>query len=381
MIYLDYQATTPLEPRVYEAMKPYYSQIHGNPHATHFSGAKSAQAIEKAKGKIAGLINALPEEIVFTSGATEANNHALFGVMAGAQKNRKTILISSIEHKCVIESAYFFANKFGFNVEVVKVDRLGHIDLEDYKEKLLNDVLLVSFIAVNNEIGVIQNIKDLARMAREAGAYFHTDAAQAPEALKVDVLEWGVDLLSLSSHKIYGPSGIGALYVSSSIQGEFSPLIHGGGQQNGLRSGTLPTALCVGLGVAAEIITAEHASNLEHLAKMKSLFVSELQEKKVRFRLNGDQNNCHAGNINTQFLSIDDSEFLLQRLQPKLCASTGSACNSGLISESYVLRALGLSRDEARTSLRFSVGRFTTKDEIFEAVSILNKHITKKAQP
>lgn len=375
MIYLDYQATTPLEPRALEAMMPFLSQINGNPHATHSLGIKSALAAESAKEQVAHLINALPDEILFTSGATEANNHALFGVMANNQGHKKTILVSDIEHMCVTEAASFYAKKFGYSIKAVRVNSFGQIDLDDYKKKLNEEVLLVSFIAVNNEIGVIQDIKVLAEMAGEVGAYFHTDAAQAPEALKIDVLDWGVDLLSLSAHKIYGPSGIGALYVSPSIQANFSPLLHGGGQQNGFRAGTLPVALCVGFGKAAEITLNEHDYNLRHLKKLKKTFILELENKKIAFKLNGDQNNCHPGNINIQLLDIDNAELFLQRIQTQISASTGSACNSGLISESHVLRAIGLNQAEAKNSLRISIGRTTTMEEIPRTCAILNSNI------
>lgn len=366
-IYLDYQASTPTDARVLEAMLPYFTDSFGNPHSSsHILGWKSADSIESARYEVASLIGALPEEIVFTSGATEANNQAIFGVLAANQTDRKTILVSAIEHKCVKEAAYFFASQYGHRVKEVPVLESGQIDRVAYSAMLTDDVLLVSVMAVNNEIGTIQDIAWLAEQAQRVGAIFHCDAAQAPEAIDLDVVELGIDLLSLSAHKIYGPKGVGALFIDSSLQNNFPPLVHGGGQQNGLRSGTLPTPLCVGFGVAASIIKKEGKQNRQKLSKLSSSLLENLRKANIGFSMNGDPIARHPGNLNIQFPHID-AESLINTLQPSICASTGSACNSGMIQSSYVLRSIGLSDESASSSIRMSVGRFSDEEQVAEA--------------
>lgn len=366
-IYLDYQASTPTDARVLEAMLPYFTDSFGNPHSSsHILGWKSADSIESARYEVASLIGALPEEIIFTSGATEANNQAIFGVLAANQTDRKTILISAIEHKCVKEAAYFFARQYGHRVMEVPVLESGQIDRAAYCSMLTDDVVLVSVMAVNNEIGTIQDVAWLAEQAKRVGAVFHCDAAQAPEAIDLDVVELGIDLLSLSAHKIYGPKGVGALYIESSLQNDFPPLVHGGGQQNGLRSGTLPTPLCVGFGVAASIIRKEGVQNRQRLQELSFGLSETFRQENVRFSINGDAINRHPGNLNLEFPGTD-AESLLNTLQPSVCASTGSACNSGIIQSSYVLRSIGLSEDRASSSVRFSVGRFSDEEQVVEA--------------
>ncbi|MFB2706560.1 cysteine desulfurase family protein [Marinobacter shengliensis] len=368
-IYLDYQASTPADTRVVEAMLPYFTDSFGNPHSSnHILGWKSADSIESARYEVASLVGALPEEIVFTSGATEANNHAIFGVLAGNQTDRKTILISAIEHKCVKEAAYFFARQFGHRIMEVPVLESGLVDRAAFLSLLTDDVVLVSVMAVNNEIGTIQDVAWLAEHAKRVGAIFHCDAAQAPEAIDLDVVELGIDLLSLSAHKIYGPKGVGALYIESSLQNDFLPLVHGGGQQSGLRSGTLPTPLCVGFGVAASIIRKEGIQNRERLQELSFGLLENLRRANVIFSINGDAINRHPGNLNLEFPGIE-AESLINMLQPSICASTGSACNSGIIQSSYVLRSIGLSEERASASIRFSVGRFSDEEQLVEAAN------------
>jgi cysteine desulfurase len=350
-------------------MLPYFTDSFGNPHSSnHILGWKSADSIESARYEVASLVGALPEEIVFTSGATEANNHAIFGVLAGNQTDRKTILISAIEHKCVKEAAYFFARQFGHRIMEVPVLESGLVDRAAFLSLLTDDVVLVSVMAVNNEIGTIQDVAWLAEHAKRVGAIFHCDAAQAPEAIDLDVVELGIDLLSLSAHKIYGPKGVGALYIESSLQNDFLPLVHGGGQQSGLRSGTLPTPLCVGFGVAASIIRKEGIQNRERLQELSFGLLENLRRANVIFSINGDAINRHPGNLNLEFPGIE-AESLINMLQPSICASTGSACNSGIIQSSYVLRSIGLSEERASASIRFSVGRFSDEEQLVEAAN------------
>ena len=366
-IYLDYQASTPTDERVIEAMIPYFNVSFANPHSTsHVLGWRSADAVEKARSEVASLIGAMPEEVIFTSGATESNNHAVSSVLSANQGSRKTVLVSSIEHKCVKEAAKFFGDQLGHQIAEVPVLSSGCIDMGAYKELLSDDVLLVSIMAANNEIGTIQDIPELVRLAHDAGALFHCDAAQAPEAVNIDVMEWGVDLLSLSAHKIYGPKGVGALFIEASLQNQFPAFVHGGGQQNGLRSGTVPTPLCVGFGAAASIVRSEGKANRKRLDFLAGYFLERLREEGVGFSLNGDPKQRHPGNLSLQFPGTD-AESLLNSLQPWICAATGSACNSGIIQSSYVLHAIGLSPEQASSSVRISVGRFSDEEQVAEA--------------
>ncbi len=376
-IYLDYQSTTPTDQRVVQAMLPHFTDSFGNPHSSnHVLGWKGLDAVETSRLDVASLIGASPEEVLFTSGATESNNHAIFGVVAANTTNRKTILISAIEHKCVKEAADFFAKQHGCKVREIPVLSSGKVDQSAYRNLLTEDVLFVSVMAVNNEIGTIQNISELSRKAHEVGALFHCDAAQAPEAFDIDIMNLGVDLLSLSAHKIYGPKGIGALFIDSSIKAELPPLIHGGGQQDGMRSGTLPTPLCVGFGMASSIVQREGAQNRLRLSELSALMLDELRKAGVEFTINGDPNDRHPGNLNLEFPG-KDAEFLINKLQPKVCASTGSACNSGIIQASYVLSSIGLSDTRASSCLRLSVGRFSDEEQVTEVAKLISETIKK----
>lgn len=376
-IYLDYQATTPMEPRVVSEMAPYNLEIFANPHSTaHVLGQQSAAAVESARSTIEHTINASTEEVIFTSGATESNNQAIASVLFGNTTDRRDILISEIEHKCIKNAAYFFAAKLGYNVKEIPVMPSGLVDIEAYKTLLSEQTLLVCIMAVNNEIGTIQDVKAFAEMAHQAGALFHCDAAQAPEAIDIDVKDWNVDMMSLSAHKVYGPKGIGALYIKNDLQAELPPLIQGGGQQFGMRSGTLATPLCVGFAEALRITKQEAIAHREKLMHLKRFFLQELEESQIPFKLNGTQSSCHPGNINVQFIDCDANQ-LLENLQPHVCASTGSACNSEMVLLSHVLKAIGLSDEEAGSSLRISLGRFSDESQIKQAVAHIKSVIKK----
>ena len=294
--------------------------------------------------------------------------------MFGNESARKRVLVSAIEHKCVKEAATFFGGKLGYVVEEVPVLETGKVDLQAYKEMLSDDVLLVSVMAVNNEIGVIQDISRLSDLAHQSGALFHCDAAQALEAMDVDVVDWGVDLLSLSAHKLYGPKGIGALFIDSSIQNNFPALVQGGGQQWGLRSGTVPTPLCVGFGAAASFSQSEGRKHRSALNALSERFLERLSSEGVDFRVVGDGQYRHPGNLNIELVGLD-AESLLVSLQPKICASTGSACNSGMIQSSYVLRAIGMSEERAASCIRFSLGRFSDEAQVDEAAELIAKAV------
>jgi cysteine desulfurase len=370
-IYLDHQASTPILPTVREAMQPFWAELHGNPHSSeHSTGWSANKAIESSRAKVANLIGADPDEIIFTSGATEANNLAIkgLGFPGQQQSQRKTILVAATEHKCVLESAAYVAQTKGWSLYKIPVDGKGHVDLDKLQDMLAKDVLMVSVALVNNEIGTVQNIAAISKLCRDAGAIFHSDFAQAPSA--VNLLDYAdlADMVSLSGHKFGGPMGIGALYVSRELKDRIEPLFHGGGQEWGMRSGTLALPLCVGIGAAAEFYTSEGgAASRKHVAKLRDVFVNNLQSCRDLITLNGDTlSSRHPGNANLRFEGHEATE-ILQRLQPTVSASTGSACSSGITEASYVLSAIGLTLDEAKASIRFSFGHTNTADEVLEA--------------
>jgi len=366
--YLDYQASTPICDEALAKMQPFLSDEFANPHSSqHIAGIKSFQAIEVAKGEIADFLNADREEIIFTSGATEANNLVLLG-LCKKDTNRNRILLSSIEHKGVIAPAQHLISQ-GYQVGFIPVHSDGTIDMLKYERMLDHDVKLVSIMAVNNEIGSIQPLKQCSQLAHKFGAKFHTDAAQAPVTLELDVLDLDLDLVSLSSHKMYGPKGIGALYISQELQREMQPIIWGGGQQNGLRAGTLPTHLCVGFGAAAIYIRKNRSKIKKDTETLRNCFWAQLKKQINHVQLIGPSlETRHAGNLNICFKGID-ADSLLGTLQTEIAASTGSACTSGAIEPSHVLDAIGLQLDDAASCIRFSFGTLITQAHIDFAVA------------
>ena len=373
-IYADYQATTPVDPRVLEKMAPYWNELFGNPHSSdHVVGWRSAEAVQNAASSVGALIGADPDEIVFTSGATEANNLALLGLARRAPPERRRILVSAIEHKCVLAAARSLADREGFTVETIPVDGEGFVDLEALAAMVDNTVLVASVMAVNNEIGTIQNLPRIAALLREHDVLFHCDAAQAPCAMDVGDLALHADLISLSGHKVYGPQGIGALYVCRDMQERIEPIIYGGGQQGGLRSGTVPVPLCVGMAEAAEIVSsAEGVGERERIGRQRDSFVEAVKGGRHPVTVNGAMGNLrHPGNANLRFDGLA-AQDILGALQPRVAASTGAACTSGIPEPSHVLRALGLSAEQADCSIRFSFGRFTTDEELREAASLVS---------
>ena len=372
-IYADYQATTPVDPRVYAKMVPYWKDSFGNPHSSdHIIGWRAAETVREAASSVARLIGCDDDEVIFTSGATEANNLALLGLARRAPESRRRILVSAIEHKCVLASARTIGTHEGFAVETLPVDGAGFVDLGALTEQLDETVLLVSIMAVNNEIGTIQDIARIAELLAPHGVLFHCDAAQAPCTMDVGDLATHADLVSLSGHKIYGPQGIGALYIRRDVQDMIEPLIYGGGQQEGLRSGTVPVPLCAGMAAAAELLCAPEASEERaRLARQRDTFIGLLETGPFPTTLNGPASDLrHAGNVNVQFTGFD-AHSIIGALQPRLAASTGSACTSGTPEPSHVLRALGLSSAEADSSIRFSFGRFTSDEDVSEAARLI----------
>ena len=374
-IYADYQATTPVDPRVSEQMAPHWSEAFGNPHSNdHVIGWRAADAVREATASVGSLIGADSDEVVFTSGATEANNLALLGLARRAPSDRRRILVSAIEHKCVLAAARSLAEREGFAIETIPVYGEGFVDLEALEAMVDETVLAVSVMAVNNEVGTIQNVEAISKALLPYGVLFHCDAAQAPCAMDMTSLAFHADLISLSGHKVYGPKGIGALYIRRDVQDRIEPIIYGGGQQAGLRSGTVPTPLCVGMAAAVDILRLpEGPEERKRVGEQRDLFVRLLQESIPSVMINGPTGeHRHPGNANLRLNGLA-AQDILSSLQPHLAASTGAACTSGIPEPSHVLSALGLSPLEAESSIRFSFGRFTTDAEIHEAAHLVSE--------
>ncbi len=374
MVYLDNQSTTRCDPRVVEAMLPWFSECHGNAHsAEHAMGRAAEDAVEVARAQIAALIGAEPREIVLTSGATESNNLAIKGAARHASAMgdpRRRIVTLASEHKCVLECVRDLRSE-GFEPVVLPIGRDGLVDPDDVAAALRTPTLLVSVMTVNNETGVIQDISRLAALTREAGALFHTDAAQAAGKIGLDVA--GVDLLSLSGHKMYGPKGIGGLYVRRRPRVRLTPLFSGGGQERGFRSGTLPVPLVVGFGEAARIAIAERHDETTRIATLRDLLWTQLTRAIPGIVLNGHARARIAGNLNLTFPSATAADLI--RHNPELCVSTGSACSSAELEPSYVLTAMGLTLNEAARTLRVGIGRFTSAADVgFAAATLAAAH-------
>jgi cysteine desulfurase len=374
-IYLDYQATTPMDPRVLEAMMPYFTHKFGNSGSrSHAYGWEAEEGTEKARAQVAKLIGADEKEVIFTSGATESNNLAIRGV-AEFYKDRKNHIITTVtEHKCVLDTCRHLEQQ-GFEVTYLPVRQDGLLDLDVLRAAITDKTVLVSVMAVNNEIGVIQPLAEIGKICREKKVFFHTDAAQAAGKIPLDVEALNVDLMSISGHKIYGPKGIGALYVRRKPRVRLVPMIVGGGQERGFRSGTLPTPLCVGLGEAAEICMKEMDAEAKRLKKLQERMLNGLRAKLTDIVVNGDLEQRIPGNLNISFAYVE-GESLMMGIK-NLAVSSGSACTSASLEPSYVLRALGVEEEMAHTSLRIGLGRFTTEHEIDTAVDELVRHVTK----
>ncbi len=372
LIYLDNQATTPCDPRVVDAMLPWFTARPGNSHSIeHAAGRAAEAAVDAARDKIAALIGADPREIVLTSGATEANNLAIKGAarFAATQDSaRRRVVTVVTEHKCVVESALDLRHE-NFEPVVLPVGPDGMLDLDRLAEALRKPTLLVSVMAAHNEIGVLQDVPAIARMAHAAGALVHTDAAQAAGKIRIDVGAWDVDLLSLSAHKVYGPKGVGALYVRRRPRARILPLFSGGAQERGMRSGTLPVPLIVGFGMAAVLAADELDTESRRIAQLRQRFWVGLHALIPDLALNGHPTRRLAGNLNLTFPAITAAELMART--PELCLSTGSACSSASVEPSYVLTAMGLDPARAARTLRIGIGRFTSAAEIDHAVAAL----------
>lgn len=375
-VYLDHQATTPVDPRVLAEMTPFLTDSFGNPHSSdHSFGWESARAVENAAARVARLVNADADEIFFTSGATESNNLALLGLgRRAAGGTRRRILLSAVEHKCVLAAGRALQEQYRFAVDLIPVDREGFVDLSALEDMLDEDVLAVSVMAVNNEIGTIQALEEVSKLVRDHGAVLHCDAAQAPVAMNAEGIARQSDIVSLSAHKMYGPKGIGAVVISRELQTRVEPIIYGGGQQDGLRSGTVPVPLCVGMGAAAELLAADDAEvQRAALRCRRDAFIEKLSGLAWPVAVNGPAGHArHPGNANIRFMGFSAHD-VLGALQPRLAASTGSACTSGVPEPSHVLRAIGLDGEEAESSIRFSLGFGTSDEDVDEAVGLIEE--------
>ncbi len=374
-IYMDYQSTTPVDDRVKEKMWPYFSTKFGNPHSrSHSFGWEAEASIEVARKQIADLINADPGEIIFTSGATESNNLAIKGVANFYSGKKNHIVTTMTEHKCVVNACRYL-EQVGMQVTYLPVNSNGLIDLNRLCEEVKDNTVMVSIMTVNNETGVIQPIEEIGKICREKGVFFHSDIAQAFGKIPIDVNRCNIDLASISAHKIYGPKGIGALYIRKKPRVRISPLISGGGQERGMRSGTVPTPLAVGFGEAARIASNEMEGELERLRKIFTKFVNNIVDKIPYTYLNGDFKNRYPGNVNISFSCVEGESLILALKD--LAISSGSACTSASLEPSYVLKAMGVEEELAHTSLRFGFGRFTTEEEVDYAIGIISDNVIK----
>lgn len=374
-LYLDMQATSPVDPRVLDAMLPYFVSQYGNPHSrTHLYGWESDEAVEVSRDQVARLVHASPKEIVFTSGATECNNISVKGVMHFYKEKKRHVITTQTEHKCVLDSCRYLQQQ-GFDVTYLPVGSDGLVDLNELRNSIRPDTGLISVMAVNNEIGVIQPMEEIGEICKEFNIPFHTDAAQALGKIEIDVNKWNVSLMSLSGHKVYGPKGVGALYMRRRPRIRVEPQMNGGGQERGIRSGTVPTPLVVGMGAACELAMKEMKYDEIRITKLKDRLLDGIRSRIDGVVVNGSEERRYAGNLNLSFAYVE-GESLLMGLK-EVAVSSGSACTSSSLEPSYVLRALGVDEDMAHTSIRFGIGRFTTEQEIDKTVELTVNQVEK----
>ena len=369
-IYLDYQATTPVDPSVLKKMMPYFTENFGNPHSNnHEFGRQANNAVEEAREQIASLINAQKSEIIFTSGATESNNFAIKSIAKNFFENDSQIITATTEHKCVLESCHTLDQE-GLKVHYLNVNDDGLVDLNELENLLKQKKSLVSIMHANNETGVLQPIKEIGKLCKKYNSIFHSDVAQSLGTQKVDVEEMYIDSLSISAHKIYGPKGIGALYISNEIKNSLRPLISGGGQEMNLRSGTLSPALCVGLGEACKDLKINREKYFQHFKELKSKLLSELVLSKLDFVINGSNEKRIPNNLNISIKGkVADQLF---NFLPNFALSSGSACTSGTIERSHVLTAMRYDESRVDGSFRISTGRDTTKEDVKALIKSLS---------
>lgn len=372
-VYVDYAATTPLDQRVLEAMKPFFTEVYGNASSINTFGLEAKRALEDARNTIAGSMSAKPNELIFTGSATEASNLALKGVAFNEGKKKMHLAISTIEHHCVLNSAEWL-RKQGFKVVHLPVDRFGLLDLGELETALRRGVSMVSIIHANNEIGTIQPIVEIGKLCHEYNAYFHTDAAQSFGKIPIDVEKMNIDLMTVNAHKIYGPKGVGALYVKKEI--EIEPLLHGGGHEFGLRSSTENVPGIIGFAKAVELRKKEMNIEAQKLTKFKDHLIKGVLEIEYAY-FNGHPTKSLSNIVNFRFSYIEGESLILLLNEEGIAASTGSACSSTSLEPSHVLLALGLKPEEVHGSLRLSFGKYTTEDNIDYILEVLPNSVEK----
>lgn len=369
-IYLDYAATTPVDPRVLKAMLPFFSEKFGNTMSLHSLGQEAKEILEESREKVANFIGAKLEEIIFTSSATESNNLALKGIAFAHRERGNHIIISAIEHPCILESARWLETQ-GFQITKIKVDKYGLVDPEDVKKAIKKETILVSIMHANNEIGTIEPIEEIGKICRQRGIIFHTDAVQTLGKIEVNVEKLNVDLLSGSSHKIYGPKGVGFLYIRKGTK--ILPLLHGGGQEFGLRSSTVNLPGIVGFAKAIEICQKEMKKESERLRKLSEILIKGIKEKIEGSRLNSHPAKRVPNIVNFSFEKIEGESLVLRLDMEGILVSTGSACSSAKLQASHVLLAIGLPPALAHGSIRFSLGRWTKEEDVYYLLEVLPK--------
>jgi cysteine desulfurase len=373
-IYLDYSATTPVDPRVAQKMIPYLTEFFGNPASrSHAFGWKAEAAVEEARAHVAALINADPKEIVWTSGATEGNNLAIKGAANFYKTKGKHLITQKTEHKAVLDT-FRELERQGFEATYLEVEPNGIIDIEKLKAAIRPDTILVSIMMVNNEIGVIHPVWEIAEICRSKGIVFHCDAVQGGGRVEIDLQKFKADLLTITAHKMYGPKGIGALYVRRKPRVRIEAQIHGGGHERGFRSGTLATHQIVGFGEAARLAKLEMAKDNEHVRRLRDRLLSSIKQMEEVY-VNGDLERRIPHNLNVSFNFVE-GESLIMAVKD-IAVSSGSACTSASLEPSYVLRALGRSDELAHSSIRFTLGRFTTQEEVDYAADLIKRKVTK----
>jgi len=367
-IYLDYAATTPVDPRVVKAMTPFFTENFGNTMSLHSLGQKAKQALEKSREVIADLISAHSSEIIFTGSATEANNFALKGMAFAAPSKKKHIIISSIEHPCIMESAKWL-EKQGFKIDRLKVDREGLISPARLRKLITKDTILVSVMHANNEIGTIEPIKEIGQICRRKGVFFHTDATQSFGKIPINVKEMNIDLLTASAHKMYGPKGVGCLYVKRGVP--LTPLLHGGGHELGFRSSTVNVAGIVGFAKATELCRKEMKKEQKRLTRLRDKLTKELVDRVEATQLNGSAKKRLPNNVNLAFSFVEGESMVIELDLLGVATSTGSACSSDKLLPSHVLLAIGLKPHQIHGSLRLTLGRWTTEKDIDYVIKVL----------
>ena len=372
--YFDNAATTKVKDDVLQEMIPYFGEKYGNPSAVYALAREAKKEIEKAREKIANLIGCNKKEIYFTSSGSEADNTAIKGIAYKNKLKGNHIITSKIEHHAILESCRFLETQ-GFEITYLNVDKNGFVDLDELRNSIKDETILISVMFANNEIGTIEPIEDIAKIASERNIIFHTDAVQAVGNVDIDVKSMGIDMLSLSGHKIYGPKGIGALYVKDNI--DFEKFINGGHQEKNKRAGTENTAGIVGLGKAAELAQQNLTQHIGNVKELRNYYVEEVNKKISDIKVNGAINARLPGNSNISFEGVNGSDLLMELDNVGICASSGSACNSEEITPSHVLTAIGLDKETAKGALRVTFGEFNTKNEVDYLVENLEKAVSK----